>query len=277
MQTGTAELLEESTQAVKWWRAALKFGSVSEQVDPSSVIFNVHIWIICVSLLHHHICIFISNKVATELYNSNMSAMRRAALASPSPTPFNEIDNSFLEQQRQRESSAGAFDHSNEDPVIVEINSDRLRDKLCQLEAGLLPSRLMTADELYYQAKDPHLWPWERSAVLTPTPPDTPTSTSNTEMEESSSYCVKGDDEEKADMQRRARIQLGCSTKHTPQKRKRPSYPPRLRHPPSSRKKQSNKKRINGGIRKGLPVRKHSMITRSRCRGTGAANYRALR
>jgi len=70
------------------------------------------------------------------------------------------FNNPFLQQQRQRESSAGTFDYIKEDPIITETNADRLREKLCQLEAGHLPSRLVTSDELYYTAKDPYLWPW---------------------------------------------------------------------------------------------------------------------
>jgi hypothetical protein len=129
----------------------------------------------------------------------------RAALASPSSASSNDggltLDTSFLQQQWQRESSTSVFDHNKEDPIIVKINVDQLCDKLYQPQAGHLPSRSMTADELYYKAKHSHLWPWQRTAVLTPTPPDTPTSTNDMEMEESSShYVMEVDNKEEADI-----------------------------------------------------------------------------
>jgi hypothetical protein len=165
-----------------------------------------------------------------------------------------DLDTSFLQQQRQRESSAGEFDHSREDPVIVGIIADRFCYKLCQLEASRLPSRLMTPDELYYMAKDPHLWPWQRTAVLTPTPPDTPTSASDMEMEELSSHCiVEGESKEEA----KASLQS-----------------PSIETPSSSYKKEPNTKRTSGGIRKGVPARKHSMITLSLTQRGQNANTR---
>jgi hypothetical protein len=96
----------------------------------------------------------------------------------------------------------------------------------------------MTPEELYYIAKDPHLWPGQRTAVLTQTPPDTPTSANDMEMEElSSHYVVEEESKEEADIQFRPRIQLNYSHQHTP-KQKRPFNPLQSKNLSSSHKKQ---------------------------------------
>jgi hypothetical protein len=202
------------------------------------------------SFTHHHIA----------------SIMVRTALASPcSHDSSIAFDTSFLQQQRQRESSAGAFDHSKDCQVIVEIIVDQLRDKLCQLQDGHLPSRLKTAEEIYYAQKEPHRWPWERTLPLTPTPPDTPT---NNNEEPTSSCSVHGRHQKEAD----AHFQLELASSRMPQTCS--PNPPQPKH--SLRSRQSTTKRVHGGIQKSVPTRKHGMVTRSWCRGRFSTSSKAL-
>lgn len=72
--------------------------------------------------------------------------------------------------QRLRRSSIGTFDHTHEPAVIIEMNANRLRDKLSRIT----PPQWMTQDELYEKSKHPDLWPWQRTEPMTPTPPETP-------------------------------------------------------------------------------------------------------
>jgi hypothetical protein len=181
--------------------------------------------------------------------------MTHRALRSPSSDGSQEQQWPVLEHQR-RESSVGPFDLQHESPVIVQMNADRLRDKLSQIDT--LPQKWMTQDELYYMAKAPDLWPWQRTDVLTPTPPDTPNS-----MPETSSLEASTQKDTWAQYHQNAELQT-VFQQTTPL-----SKPLRPRR--NLRSRQSNTMRTKGTKgaihKKQTSARKHTMVTRSRCRG----------
>jgi hypothetical protein len=176
--------------------------------------------------------------------------MARRHLASPSLDGIDADHWPHLEQ-RQRESSVGNFNLQYESPVIVQMNADYLRCKLAQIDT--LPRKWMTQDELYYMAKAPDLWPWQRTDVLTPTPPDTPNS-----MREASSLDTFDEGSSWIRNCKEPRTSLQQNTL--------PSKPIPSGH--DLRNRQSGKKRTKDGIRKKQTRKwKHTMVTRSRCRG----------
>jgi hypothetical protein len=187
-------------------------------------------------------------------YQCTARTMARRPLASPS-SDGTDVDHwAHLElEQREREPSVGNFNLQNESPMIVEWTANRLHEKLSQIDT--LPRKWMTQDELYYMAKTPDLWPWQRTDPLTPTPPDTPNSILGTlnsaTFPESTSW-----------LQTYKNVEQGTYF----QQNAPPSKLPRSRH--NLRNRQSSAKRTKGGIqKKKAGKRKHTMVTRSRCQG----------
>jgi hypothetical protein len=179
--------------------------------------------------------------------------MAKRSLASPSSDGMDVDHWAHLElQQRQREPSVENFNLQNESPIIVEWIANRLHEKLSEIDTH--PRKWMTQDELYYMAKAPDLWPWQRTDALTPTPPDTPNSSlqaSNSSTLAESTNLLQS--YKKADQR-------------MPFQHKAPSKPSRQRH--DLRKRQSSIKPAKGGIhKKEIKKRKHKMITRSSCHG----------
>lgn len=192
----------------------------------------------------HHVC------TPSSHHRGHAFEMADRPLASPSSDGF-DVEHYEHLKQRQRESSVGNFDLQNESPIIVQINADRLRDKLSQIRD--LPRKWMTQDELYYMAKTPDLWPWQRTDPLTPTPPDTPSSileTSNSKFARNSSEI-------------QSQHKLGQA--HPFKQIEQPSNPLRSRY--NLRNGHSNEGRKGRIQKKQIRPRKHTMVTRSRCRG----------
>lgn len=180
--------------------------------------------------------------------------MARRSLASPSSDGIDVDHWAHLGlEQRQREPSVENFNLQNESPAIVEWIANRLHEKLSKVDTR--SRKWMTQDELYYIAKAPDLWPWQHTDALTPTPPDTPNSssqTSNSAAFAESSSLLQGYN----NPNRRTQSQHNSPS----------SKPPRQRR--DLRKRQSSMKRTKGGIhKKEIKKRKHTMITRSRCHG----------
>jgi hypothetical protein len=153
---------------------------------------------------------------------------------------------------RQRESSVGNFNFEQESPDIIQMNANYLRNKLSQIDT--LPRKWMTQDELYYMAKAPDLWPWQRTNALTPTPPGTPSSmreaSSPDNFAGARSWILNCKERQNFLLQQKA-----PSSKPVTSKRD-------LRCRPSSKKRE--KGRIQ---KKQIGERKHTMVTRSRCQG----------
>lgn len=180
--------------------------------------------------------------------------MARRPLASPS-SDGTDVDHwAHLElEQREREPSVGNFNIRNESPIIVEWTANRLHEKLSQIDT--LPRKWMTQDELYYMAKTPDLWPWQRTDPLTPTPPDTPNSilgTSNpATFPESTSW-----------LQSYKIVEQGTNFQQNASLSKLPGPTHNLRN------RLPSAKRTRAGIqKKKASKRKHTMVTRSRCQG----------
>lgn len=177
-----------------------------------------------------------------------------ASNSSESPSSDESIEQlwPFLAHQRERENSMPWDMMKNEDPVIVQGTVDYLWRKLS--DPNLRPPRWMSVSELYYMEKIGNRKPWEATDILTPTPPSELEALLNSPGMEGSTQDDSGSmDHENTELQRPPQQATAL---------------PKPRSTNELRYRQPKPKRTKGGIQKKQKVvRKHTMVTRSRCRG----------